>query len=166
MESWTVLEKVYRSDGKISPWCSDFGHAKVQKFLIHSPTPTLPLPSQTLSKNHFENRRLYLILHKLEAVAGGSRALGLGHFGNTSHMTLSMGGPRKLIPCFFTPHPQTTQPAQVLVFQSPRTFKGWIQHRGFSSCFDFLPIKCLSVSSYFASPTAYTSQEVPGGLGS
>ena len=115
---------VHRSDGKISPRCSDFGHAKVQKFLIHSPTPTLFLPSQELSKKHFESRRLCLILHQLEAVAGGSRALGLGHFGNTSHMTLSMGGPRKLIPCFRTPHPQTAQPAQVFVFQSPRTFKG------------------------------------------
>lgn len=79
VESWTVLEKVYRNDGKISPDKLDFSHAKV-KFLIHSPYPTLLLPSQMLSKITLENRRLCLILHKLEAVAGGSRALGLGHY--------------------------------------------------------------------------------------
>lgn len=114
---------VYRSHGQplpdalsqVLPWVPP----KCKDFLFTLPPPLLPF-----LKKHFESRRLCLILCQREAVAEGSRALGLGHFGNTSHMTLSMGGPQKLILCFFTPHPQTTQPAQVLVFQSPRSFKG------------------------------------------
>lgn len=76
-----------------------------------------------LSKKHFESRRLYLILCKCEAVAERSKALGLGHFGNTSHMTLSMGGPQKLILCFFTPHPPNHPTCSSVSFSKPKEFQ-------------------------------------------
>lgn len=75
MESWTALERALAGPGlwerwETSPLCSDFSRAKGQTCLIYSPTLTLSLPSQGLSKEHFESGRLGLILHKLEAGAG------------------------------------------------------------------------------------------------
>lgn len=131
MENWRTLRKgTWKSGytGKMgSPLSATLWLLIMQRpesFLFNLPSSPLFRPHQGLSKQHLERRGLCLILCKCEVVAAGSRALGLGHSGNTSHMTLSMGGPRKLSLCFLTPHPQTTQPAQVLVFQSQRSFKG------------------------------------------
>lgn len=96
----------YRIHGKPLPDALIGFMQKCKDFSFTLLPPLFPGPHQGLSKKHSESRRLCLILCKCEAVTEGSRALGLGHFGNTSHMTLPLGGPRKLILCFFTPHSQ------------------------------------------------------------
>lgn len=80
-------------------------------------------PLQELSKQHLERRRLCLILCKCETLAAGSRALGLGHSGYTSHMTLSMGGPRKRSLCFLTPHPPNHPTCPSVSFSKPEKFQ-------------------------------------------
>lgn len=130
VENWASLWRgiartylFYRTDEKCPLWCSGFwSRREVQSFQLYPPAP-LTLPHQGLLKSTLREEAVFN-LGQIWSHDCGELALGLGHSGNTSHMTWSMGGPWKLILCFFTPHPQTTQPAQVLVFQSQQSFKG------------------------------------------
>lgn len=106
-----------------SPWCSELGPAKCGDFLFTFLPPLFPWHTPRLSKKHFESRRLCLILCKREAGSEGSRVLGLGHFGNTSHMTLSMGGPQKLTLCFFYTPPPNHPTCSSVSFSKPKKFQ-------------------------------------------
>lgn len=94
----------YRTHGKPLPDALIWFVQKCKDFSFTPRPPLFPCLHQGLSKKRSESRRLCLILCKREVVTERSSALALGHFGNSSHMTLPMGGPRKLSLCFFTPH--------------------------------------------------------------
>lgn len=129
VENWASLGRgivrmcFYRTEEKCPLWQSGFWPCReVQALLLYPPAP-LTLPHQGLLKGTLREEAVFNFV-QIWSHGCGELALGLGHSGNTSHMTWSMGGPWKLTLCFFfTPHPQTTQPAQVLVFQSQQSFK-------------------------------------------
>lgn len=159
---WEGLENVV---GGLDIQQSRKTHPHVLLILILSPTSVLTLPApRAFSKVVWEQKAVFDFEQTWNCGWNeqGSKA---GSFHNTSHMTLSMGGLRKLSLCFCTPHPPNCPTYPSVSFSKSKEFQRPEPNRGaFLHALILLPIKCLSVSSDFASSVDYTSQEVPGGI--
>lgn len=94
---------------------------EVQALLIYPPAP-LTLPHQGLLKGTLREEAVFNFV-QIWSPGCGELALGLGHSGNTSHMTWSMGGPWKLILCFFYTPPPNHPTCPSVSFSKPAKFQ-------------------------------------------